>query len=99
MLEMQSHDKTLTVLLSGELDHHKCSQIRKKIDARTEQERPQLLELDFEKVRFMDSSGVGLVMGRFRQMALIGGKLRVVNVPENIGKVFRLSGLERLGVL
>lgn len=98
-MEIISEENTLTVILSGELDHHKCSQVRKKIDARTEQERPELLQLDFEKVRFMDSSGVGLVMGRFRQMALIGGKLRVVNVPEHISKVFRLSGLERLGVM
>ncbi len=99
MLEIISEDKTITVHLTGELDHHKCSEIRKKIDARAEQERPELLKLDFERVRFMDSSGVGLVMGRYRQMALLGGKLQVVNVPENISKVFRLSGLERLGVM
>ncbi len=99
MLEILSEDNTITVLLSGDLDHHNCSQIRKKIDARAEQERPALLKLDFEHVRFMDSSGVGLVMGRYRQMTLLGGKLQVVNVPENISKVFRLSGLERLGVM
>ncbi|MBQ4569966.1 MAG: anti-sigma factor antagonist [Ruminococcus sp.] len=99
MLKMQSDEKNLTVFLTGELDHHKCSEIRKQIDARAEQERPALLKLDFEDVRFMDSSGVGLVMGRYRQMSLLGGRLQVVNVPENISRVFRLSGLERLGVM
>ncbi len=99
MVEIYRENGTLTAQLSGELDHHRCSLIRKKIDACTELERPSVLCLDFKDVRFMDSSGVGLVMGRFRQMSLIGGKLRVVNVPEHIDKIFRLSGLERLGVL
>lgn len=99
MLEIFSEDNIITARLSGELDHHRCSAIRKKIDARAESERPMLLRLDFENVRFMDSSGVGLVMGRYKQMMLLGGKLQVVNVPENIEKVFRLSGLEKLGVM
>ena len=46
-----------------------------------------------------DSSGVGLVMGRYRQMKLIGGRLRVVNVPDSIYRIFAMSGLESLGVL
>ena len=58
-----------------------------------------LLVLDFSAVQFMDSSGVGLVMGRYRQMNLLGGRLRVVNVPENFDRVFRLSGLAGLGVM
>lgn len=99
MLEIHSEDNVMTAKLFGELDHHSCAEIRKKIDARTESLRPRVLLLDFENVKFMDSSGVGLVMGRYRQMSLLGGKLSVVNVPENIDKVFRLSGLERLGVL
>lgn len=96
---MYSEDSVLTAKLSGELDHHRCEVIRKKIDARAESERPRTLVLDFENVGFMDSSGVGLVMGRYRHISLIGGKLSVVNVPESILRVFRLSGLEGLGVL
>ncbi len=99
MLTMYSEDNVLTAKLSGELDHHRCEAIRKKIDARTECERPKVLVLDFEKVGFMDSSGVGLVMGRYRQISLIGGRLTLCNVPESILRVFRLSGLESLGVL
>lgn len=99
MLLMYSEDDVLTAKLSGELDHHRCQDIRKKIDARAECERPKTLVLDFEKVGFMDSSGVGLVMGRYRHISLLGGRLSVVNVPEGILRVFRLSGLEALGVL
>ena len=85
--------------LSGDLDHHTCSEIRKKIDAGAENQRPKTLVLDFADVQFSDSSGVGLVMGRYRQMLLIGGKLEVTNVPANLQKVFRLSGLDGLGVM
>ncbi len=99
MLHIKYEDDVMTVSLSGELDHHRCSNIRKKIDSRTESQRPKLLVLDFSEVIFSDSSGVGLVMGRYRQMLLLGGKLQVVNVPENLKKVFRLSGLEGLGVM
>lgn len=99
MLEINTEDDVMVVSLCGELDHHRCSDIRKKIDSRAELQRPKTLVLDFSKVLFSDSSGVGLVMGRYRQMLLLGGKLQVVNVPENLKKVFRLSGLEGLGVM
>ncbi len=99
MLTMYSEDRVLTAKLSGDLDHHRCQEIRKKIDARAECERPLTLILDFEDVGFMDSSGVGLVMGRYRHISLLGGRLQVENVPDNFMKVFKLSGLESLGVL
>lgn len=99
MLQISYEDDVMVVNLSGELDHHRCSDIRKKIDSRAESQRPKILVLDFSEVLFSDSSGVGLVMGRYRQMLLLGGKLQVVNVPENLKKVFRLSGLEGLGVM
>ena len=55
--------------------------------------------MNFEKVSFMDSSGVGLVMGRYRQMKLLGGSLKVTCVPDSIYRIFAMSGLEALGVL
>ncbi len=99
MVEIENNENVMTAKLMGDIDHHRCAHIRKKIDARADSERPKLLVLDFSRVQFMDSSGVGLVMGRYRQMSLIGGRLKVVNVPANIDRVFRLSGLERLGVM
>ena len=61
--------------------------------------RPARLILDFGKVGFMDSSGIGLIMGRYRMISLIGGRLEVVNIPAGMKKIFILSGLENLGVL
>lgn len=99
MLQIICEDDVMTAKLSGDLDHHRCSIIRKKIDTKAEAQRPKLLVLDFEDVLFSDSSGIGLVMGRYRQMLLLGGKLQVINVRENLRKVFMLSGLEGLGVM
>ena len=98
-MQTEYEDEVMTVWLSGDLDHHRCSELRRKIDAKAEMQRPRLLRLDFSGVMFSDSSGVGLVMGRYRQMLLLGGRLEVVNLSENLKRVFRLSGLEALGVM
>lgn len=98
-MQTEYEDEIMTVWLSGDLDHHRCSELRRKIDAKAEMQRPKLLRLDFSAVMFSDSSGVGLVMGRYRQMLLLGGKLEVVNLSDNLKRVFRLSGLEALGVM
>lgn len=99
MVETQYENNVLTAKLYGEIDHHKAPSIRKKIDAKTEHLRPRELHLDFSGVSFMDSSGIGLIMGRYRQVTLIGGKLKVINIPENLDKIIRLSGIDSLGVL
>lgn len=99
MVETQYCDNILTAKLSGEIDHHHAPSIRQKIDALTEQLKPQQLHLDFSGVSFMDSSGIGLIMGRYRQVTLSGGTLKVINIPKNLDKIIRLSGIESLGVL
>ena len=99
MLKTEFKNNILTAYLDGELDHDSAGKIRQRIDSSAGTLKPRLLCLDFEKVSFMDSSGVGLVMGRYRQMKLLGGSLRVINVPDNIYRIFAMSGLEALGVL
>ena len=89
----------LTEFLDGEIDHDAAAKIRTRIDATAQSLKPRVLCLDFGGVGFMDSSGVGLVMGRYRAMKLMGGSLRVVNVPERLYRIFAMSGLEGLGVL
>ena len=57
---------TLAAYLSGEIDHHAAQSIRREIDAQVDDRLPELLTLDFSGVTFMDSSGVGLILGRGR---------------------------------
>lgn len=99
MLKTKFENNVLTAFIEGELDHDSAARIRTKLDGICESIKPKLLCLDLSGVSFMDSSGIGLVLGRYRQMKLLGGAVRVVNIPENMYRLFALSGLEGLGVL
>ncbi|MBQ2487976.1 MAG: anti-sigma factor antagonist [Ruminococcus sp.] len=99
MVETKYNNNVLTAYLSGEIDHDSAAQIRVRVDGMAQELKPGLLCLDFGGVSFMDSSGVGLVMGRFRQMKLLGGRLRVQNYSDSLYRIFAMSGLEGLGVL
>ena len=96
---MTYENGVLTARLSGEIDHHAAPDIRARIDARCESMRPSRLVLDFGGVTFMDSSGIGLIMGRYRCVSLLGGRLEVVNIPSSLKKIFVISGVETLGVM
>ena len=82
--------------LSGEIDHHSAAQMREKIDESVIQSGAKTLVLDFSLVTFMDSSGIGLVMGRFRLMQENGGELVLQNLPAPLRKVMKLAGLDKL---
>lgn len=90
---------TLIAFIEGDIDHHTAKEIRNYIDTNVEEENPKILELDFSKVQFMDSSGIGLIMGRYRLMKLLKGKLKIVNVPSHIDRLIKLSGLESFGIV
>ena len=80
----------------GEIDHHSAAQMREKIDESVIQSGAKTLVLDFSLVTFMDSSGIGLVMGRFRLMQENGGELVLQNLPAPLRKVMKLAGLDKL---
>lgn len=96
---MRFEGNTLTAFIEGDIDHHNAKEIRESIDEKIAQENPNLLELDFSKVQFMDSSGIGLIMGRYKLMHAIEGKLQVINIPENIKKLIKLAGLASLNII
>ncbi len=95
-VSIHSVGEVLTVYLEGEIDHHAAKSMREEIDAAVEFNMPSLLILDFDRVTFMDSSGIGLVMGRYKNLQKNGAKLNLCNLPPNIYKVMKLSGIERL---
>ena len=86
----------VTAFLDGEIDHHSAGEIRMEIDTAIQNCKPKLLKLDYGDVTFMDSSGVGLVMGRYRNMLPFGGKVIVTNLSPRLYKVMQLSGLEKI---
>ncbi|MBQ9964959.1 MAG: STAS domain-containing protein [Clostridia bacterium] len=88
----------ITAWVSGEIDHHTARVLRERIDAAIATKKPKVLRLDFSGVGFMDSSGIGLVMGRYRLVNAYGGVLRVVGASDRLLRVMKLAGLERLPV-
>ncbi len=89
-------DDILCAYVEGEIDHHSAPDIRHAIDERIEKDKPSVVRLDYSGVTFMDSSGIGLIMGRYKLISAYAGKLEVINVPRNMAKVVKLSGIERL---
>lgn len=92
-------EESLTAYISGEIDHHSAKPAREEIDEAAIRSHPKEMYLDFKDVTFMDSSGIGLVMGRYSMMQELGGKLFVVNTSSHISRVMKLAGLDRLAVM
>ncbi len=89
-------DSVLTAKITGEIDHHSAKWLRADIDTAINDSKPYLLRLDFSGVTFMDSSGIGLVMGRNVGMKEIGGRVELVNMPPYIEKVMAIAGMDKL---
>ena len=97
-IEIAPEADTVTALLSGEIDHHGAGQLREAIDDSVRRACPRLLVLDLGGVEFMDSSGIGLVLGRYRLMQDLGGKLALRNLPPHIRRVMRVAGIGDLDI-
>ena len=95
-VKIEFENEVLLCRLCGEIDHHTTLPIRLDIDDRIENCRPQTVILDFSDVTFMDSSGIGLVMGRYKLLNEFGGELEVTGLSNNSYKVMRLAGLDRI---
>lgn len=98
-VQLQYEKCRLTAHLSGEIDHHSAAALREQIDQALAKLRPPMLVLDFDEVSFMDSSAVGLVMGRFKRLNALGGELEVINLSPAAYRMMQLSGLQTLAKL
>ena len=86
----------LSIHIRGEIDHHTSSAIRTGIDSTLFERRPQRLILDLSGVSFMDSSGLGLIMGRYSVMKELGGEMAVWNPSPETRAILTLAGMDRL---
>ena len=91
---MQRH--TLTVRLKSELDHHAASEMRGELDELICGRAVRRLVLDLKKLKFMDSSGIGFIIGRYTLMAKRGGSVAVINADRRMDKIFEMAGLYQL---
>ncbi|GFZ30936.1 anti-sigma F factor antagonist [Clostridium zeae] len=95
-LNFKKVEDNLIVALTGELDHHSAEEIRVKVDDRIDRDGVKSLVFDFSRVTFMDSSGIGMVIGRYKRLSMRNGKVSVVAANKNVKRVFELSGMFKI---
>lgn len=93
--ETARREGLLVVRLYGEIDHHSAAALREEIDALLLAERPARLVLDLAHIDFMDSAGLGFLMGRLRTARQIGGTVALRAPNTRVRKILQLAGMER----
>ena len=92
----EKKDKLLLINFTEEIDHHTTEKIRRRADYEIERHIPRKVIFDFNKVSFMDSAGIGLLIGRYKNARAIGAKVELKNVNKSIYKILKMSGITRL---
>lgn len=91
----EKREDALVVHVKGEIDHHSAVAVRTEVDARITEERPTRVILELSAVNFMDSSGLGLIMGRYALIKRYGGTLAVLDPSPAVVRIMKLAGMER----
>ena len=89
-------DKQLVFEMEEEIDEYSVQNIKRRMDNEIQRYMPKEVIFDFSNVSFMDSAGIGLIIGRYKLIDMIGGELKVANVNLQIQKIFEMSGLLKL---
>lgn len=89
-------DKLLVFKIKEEIDDCSVQKIRRRADYEIERYMPRKVIFDFDSVNFMDSAGIGLIIGRYKFANMLGGKLEVANLTQSVKKIFEMSGILKL---
>lgn len=92
----EEREDILIVHMEGELDHHTAEEVRSRIDDRIDRTRFYKVIMDFTNVNFMDSSGIGVVIGRYKKLLLKKGKINMIGAKGAVKRVFELSGMFKI---
>ncbi|MBQ6333339.1 MAG: anti-sigma factor antagonist [Clostridia bacterium] len=92
-LNAQKRGSRLSVQLSGELDHHSAEQTRIMLDTLLRDVTVHELVLDLSGMTFMDSAGIGVILGRFRKISMRGGRMVVKGMNASVDRLFQMSGI------
>ena len=92
----QKKDKRLIFKISEDIDECVVQKIRRRIDNEIERYMPKEVIFDFNKVSFMDSAGIGLLIGRYKLVDMLGGKVEVANLTTPVRKIFEMSGVLKI---
>ncbi len=92
----QKKDKRLIFEISEDIDECVVQKIRRRLDNEIERYMPKEVIFDFNKVSFMDSAGIGLLIGRYKLVDMLGGKVEVTNLTTPVRKIFEMSGVLKI---
>ncbi|MBR6184976.1 MAG: anti-sigma F factor antagonist [Clostridia bacterium] len=95
-MEHERKQSTLVVRITGELDHFSSQKIRRELDLLLADPGVKKLVMDLKEMTFMDSSGIGVILGRYRTISRRGGTVAVKNMNPQVEKVFLLSGMDQI---
>lgn len=96
MKKFEFSNDVLIYYLPRELDHYAAEKIKQGSEEVFRNNNVRYLIFDFDKTMFMDSSGIGLITGRYRRVHDIGGNVYVINVNDGIDKILKMSGIYRI---
>ena len=92
----EKENKRLTFEIHEETDEYGVQNMRRRIDNEIERYMPKEVIFDFNKVSFMDSAGIGLIIGRYKLASMLGGKVEVTNLTVQVRKIFEMSGILKI---
>ena len=95
-IDFNEKDKLLNLEIDEEIDHHRADNLRRIADYEIQRRNPKRVILDFNNVFFMDSAGIGMVIGRYKTASMVGAKLEMRNVKENIKRIFEMTGILKI---
>ncbi len=96
MEEFKLIDNYLMIRLPDEIDHHKSVNISAKADRYILSKKVGNVVFDFERTTFMDSSGIGIILGRYKKISCFGGKVYAINADNRIRRILLMSGLQNI---
>ena len=94
--EYKKENRTLILRVTEEIDQHTADKIRRKLDNEIEIYSPKKVIFDFNGIEFMDSSGIGMVLGRYKLVKMLGGNFEIINVNKRLKRIFDMSGVSRI---
>ncbi len=89
-------DRNLIVKIKGEIDHHTSVAIREKVDREYQRKRALNIIFDLSEINFMDSSGIGVLMGRYRNVMILGGHVGLYGVSPQVDRILSISGIYKI---
>lgn len=95
-IQVKRQNEYVTAYLFGELDHHSSQQVKTELDEVIKEHRDADLILDLRNLSFMDSSGLGVILGRYKRLKVYGNNMYIKNANRQIEKVFDVSGIYKL---